>query len=213
MSVCKYILPVLADIANGVFAVLLTALVYERSIEWWYFVVGIVFAMLPDIDAVPELLRRGKVAASSKHNEDHRTFLHYPVIALSFGLLGWYLFGFWGLMGLTAITLHLINDLYGTGWGLMLFWPFSGVRYKFCMRRVNRLKRQLLETNAWNTLPESERRLRFVVSWKSDEFQEYIKTWGEDEWIDTWYLKFNIVSLLEYCLFVTAVYLAFTTFP
>ncbi len=61
----KSILALLADWANGIFAVLLAATILGLDPLWWHFIVGIVLAMSPDIDAIPELLARGKVASSA----------------------------------------------------------------------------------------------------------------------------------------------------
>jgi LexA-binding, inner membrane-associated putative hydrolase len=207
----KNILPILADVANGVFAVVIAAMVYDVDIQWWYFVVGILCAMSPDIDAIPELLSRGKVSASAEYASDHRTFLHYPLVSLPLGILVTFFFGFWGFLWLVALTLHLINDLYGTGWGLQLAWPFSHTRYKVLARRVNWLKLPLLSDPRYKDLPESERRLRVVVSWKHDEFDSYMRTWGEDDWISNWYLRLNIVSCIEYGLFAVACVMVFLT--
>ena len=59
----------------------------------------------------------------------------------------------------------------------------------------------------WESLPESERRLRLVVSWSKEELPLYIKTWGIDEWIDKYYLRPNWIAVIEYGLFTVAVIL------
>lgn len=95
----KSVLALCADFANGIFALLAAAWVTDTVIVWWYVPVALVAAMLPDIDAVPELLTRGRVSASSEHQHDHRTFLHYPIVtvplALCLGMFG----GFLGTFG------------------------------------------------------------------------------------------------------------------
>jgi hypothetical protein len=171
---------------------------------WWHFFVGILLSHLPDIDAVPELMTRGRVSASSQQIHDHRTFLHYPVIALVIGTgMVWWL-GYWGLVAAIAIALHLINDLYGTGWGLKLFWPISQRSYKVCGRRANRLRYILQQDGDWERLPSQERQLRILVSWSTSELPDYIKRWGIDAWIPLWYYRLNWVSGIEYGLFVMA---------
>ncbi len=201
----KNILALLADWANGIFAVLLAAAVVGIDPSWWHFIVGIVLAMSPDIDAIPELLARGKVASSAEHMRDHRTFLHYPIISLPLGLLAWHYFGYWGLLWLIALCLHLLNDLYGTGWGLAILYPFSKRHYKFFARRVNRLPQLLLETGDWNTLSANERDVRVVTSWSHDELPSYIVKYGVDDWIKYWYLTINPTALIEYSLFILAI--------
>lgn len=203
----KSILALLADFANGIFVIIIVSAVFGVEPLWWHFVVGIVLAMSPDIDAVPELLARGRVSASVEHLRDHRTFLHYPIISLPLGLLATYLFGFWGLVWLVAIVLHLVNDLYGTGWGLPLLYPFSSRHYKFFARRANSLP-ILLQTNGdFDLLPRSETKINLVTSWKSEELPRYIARYGVDDWIKYWYLSPNPTSIIEYGLFSLALVL------
>ncbi|MFM2424445.1 MAG: hypothetical protein RLZZ70_836 [Candidatus Parcubacteria bacterium] len=203
----KNILPLLADWANGIFAVLIAAQLMGVDPLWWHFFVGMVFSMSPDIDAVPELLARGKVASSAEHLRDHRTFLHYPIIAIPLGLLAWYSFGYFGLMWLIALCLHLLNDLYGTGWGLPLLYPVSKNNYKFFARRVNRIPLLLKETGDWNTVPAPEQKVRLVVSWTKAELPSYINKYGVDNWIRYWYMTVNPTAIIEYMLFTLAIVL------
>lgn len=200
----KNIVALLADFANGIFALLLAAWYTETEILWWYVPIALVVAMLPDVDAIPELLTRGRVSASREHQSDHRTFLHYPVISLPLVTVLCAFGGFWGLLIGVAIILHLINDLYGTGWGLELLWPLSTRRYKFLGRRVNRTKAILVADGDWEKLDPAERRLRLVVSWSAAELPQYIVRWGVDDWIQRWYFSCNWISATEYSLFVVA---------
>lgn len=197
-------LSLLADWANGIFAVLLASLITGVEVQWWHLLVGIGLSHLPDIDALPELLRRGRVAASAAHPHDHRTFLHYPIVAVVVALIAISVAGYWGWVLALAMMLHLVNDLYGTGWGVALFWPWSGRTYKIFGRRVNRLKYVLQSEQDWQRIPVAERRLRWVVSWSSAELPRYITRWGVEEWIPVWYYRLNWVSGIEYTLFITA---------
>jgi membrane-bound metal-dependent hydrolase YbcI (DUF457 family) len=200
----KYVLALLADWANGLFALTVALYFIDAEFGWWMLPVALLLSHLPDIDAVPELLRRGKVSASAENERDHRTLLHYPVLAavlcIPLALYG----GFWGFVVAIVVPLHLLNDLYGTGWGLPLFWPFSQRHYKLLGRRVNRLKFLLVQDGDWETLPHDERQLRLLVSWSPAEFPGYLRQWGVDDWIELWYLRLNWVSGVEYVLFLLA---------
>lgn len=207
----KNILSLLADFANGMFAVLLVSYITGHEIVWWYFIIGIVLAMSPDIDAIPEIMSRGKVAASPEHPRDHRTFLHYPIVAISLGLLATWLVPFWGFVWFVALMFHLVNDLYGTGWGLPLLYPVTGSHYKFFVRRANQSPDLLKERGLWEALPGSESTLRFVVSWRKDELLWYILQYGMDDWIDRCYLRVNPIMVTEYSLFLLAVILTLYT--
>ncbi len=206
--VMKYILVLLADWANGLFALVAALYITDEEWQWWFIPAAVVLSHLPDIDALPELLRRGRVSASAEHVSDHRTLLHYPLLAIVVCVLFALYGGFWGILIAIVIPLHLLNDLYGTGWGLALFWPFTSRHYKLCGRRVNRLKRILIEDSDWQSLPESERRFRIIVSWSGNEIPAYIRRWGVDDWIALWYLRLNWISGVEYVLFFIAVFTA-----
>lgn len=194
-----------ADWANGIFATIFAAtIVGITEIPWWYFCIGILLSHLPDLDAVPELLRRGRIAASGEYVHDHREGLHYPVLFIIVGSVVTYLYPFWGLLFLTISMLHFINDTYGTGWGIKWLWPLSTRNYKFLNRRVNRLHSKLVGDGDWEKLDVSERRLRWLVSWSKEELPHYISRWGHDDWIDLYYYKINIVGIIEYGLFFCA---------
>ncbi len=203
----KPVLSLLADIANGIFAVLLAGYFSATEILWWHFLIGIPLAMLPDLDALPELIKRGRVGSSAEHTYDHRSGLHFPILFLIVGSILTYLSPFFGLLFLIATTLHFINDLYGTGWGIALLWPFSNTRFKLLSRRVNWAKKQLKATGAWDKVLPEEKRLRLVVSWKEEELLSYIEKWGVDDWIDLVYCHRNWISATEYFLFSLAVIL------
>ncbi|MBY0538316.1 metal-dependent hydrolase [Patescibacteria group bacterium] len=200
----KSILALLADFANGIFAVLIACAVYDISPQWWYFLIGLPLAMLPDIDAIPELLKRGRVSSDASYTRDHRTFLHYPIISVVIFTPVFLYGGFWGLVVVLAVLLHLLNDLYGTGWGLQLLWPLSTRHYKFFGRRANRLRSMLADGGYLQELPIEETKLRFMVSWSKAELADYITRFGVDNWIIHWYLRPNWVSVVEYSLFLIA---------
>lgn len=203
----KNALPMLADFADGIFAVILAAYITSTEIVWWYFFVGVLLAMSPDLDAISEFVKRGKVSTSNENTYDHREGLHFPIVFVVLGIAAAQQFGFWGYVFLLATTLHFVNDLYGTGWGIPLLWPFTKRRYKLLGRRVNRLKKILIEDGDWETLPHDERRLRIIVSWSDDELQQYFSRWGVDDWIDRWYLDLNWISGIEFLLFVVSILL------
>jgi LexA-binding, inner membrane-associated putative hydrolase len=201
----RNVLALLADWANGIFSIFLAVLVTGNEAAWWHFLVGVLLSHLPDLDALPELWQRGKVAASSENPYDHRQGLHYPMAILLIALLLVWQLGYWGWVIFFSFLLHYSNDLYGTGWGIKLFWPFSSRNYKFFTRRVNRLKRLLITSGDWELVAPTERRLQFVVSWSAEELPTYFKRWGIENWISEYYLKPNPICLTEYLLFGMAV--------
>ncbi len=200
----------LADWANGIFAVLLASYLTGADIVWWHFLVGIVFSHLLDLDAVPDLWRRGRVGGTEA-GTDHRDGLHYPALVLPAVGMSVFFFGYWGWILLFAVLLHFINDLYGTGWGIKLLWPFSDTKFKLLGRRVNQPKYILLENDLWDELPHSERRLRFWVTWSAAEAPHYFRRYGMENWVEDYYLRGTVVAYIEYTLFLVAIAIAVMT--
>jgi hypothetical protein len=192
----KMILPVLADFANGIFATIIAGYATGTEVVWWHFVIGIGFAMSPDIDAIPELLRRGKVAASREHESDHRELLHYPIVFVVAGVLVFVYYPFWGALFLSATLFHFLNDLYGTGWGVSLFWPLTKDRFK-------------LFTDSENIFSFTFRHAIRRIPHK--DLAKEIHDHGMEDWIDEFYLKANPVSIVEYLVFAFALILLFYT--
>lgn len=166
--------------------------------------IGLLLAMSPDLDALPELIRRGRVGSSADNPHDHREGLHYPILFLIVGAAILYFDTFWGTLFLLATSLHFVNDVYGTGWGIALLWPFSNKRYKFFGRRVNRSKAMLIHDGDWDVLNPEERKLRFVVTWAKEELPYYTKRWGVENWIEGSYYHLTWISAVEYLLLAMA---------
>ncbi|MDA8597169.1 metal-dependent hydrolase [Candidatus Pacebacteria bacterium] len=189
----RYIAPLLADLANGIFATLLALWITGVDVVWWYYLIGIMFAMLPDVDAIPELIaRRGHLAASSEHTHDHREYLHYPILFLIVGILIYSVSEFWGVFFLLGVSLHFLNDLYGTGWGIPLLWPVTQDRFKlFCD-----------DDNNFSFKPR-----HFVRRIPHQALQTEITEHGVENWVAEVYLKVSTISVIEYTLFAIAIVL------
>ncbi len=204
----KSLLSILADFANGIFETLIAGALTGIDPSW-HFIVGVLFTMSPDLDAIPELLKNGSVAASAKHAHDHRDMLHYPIVFIIIGIILMYFVPFWGWLFLIATTLHFLNDSFGTGWGVSLLWPLTNKRYKLFCRRANLLKSILKEKGLWSQLSDDEKRLRFIVAWSHTELTEYIQKYGIEDWVERYYLRLNWISTIEYSSFVAAILLLF----
>lgn len=201
----KYLLALAADIANGLFATIFASWITSTQIAWWHFLIGILFAMIPDLDAIVEIVNRRTLNITAIGSMgDHRNLFHCPLAFLLLGAMLAYFFPFWGTLFFVATALHFFNDFYGTGWGIKLFWPFSDTQYKLLGRRANLLKQLLIERGEWDTLAPEERQLRLVVSWRQYELPSYIARHGLKDWIEPTYLRPNWISLTEYTLFTIA---------
>ena len=188
----KQIVTLFADWANGIFAVFIAAAITDTEILWWHFLIGIPLAMCPDLDAIPELLARGKIAASADHNHDHRDVLHFPILFLIGGVIAVLLFGYWGWIFLSSTILHFVNDLYGTGWGIPLFWPLTKDRFKL-----------FTDENNNSSLRKEDWIRRIKVTKLHDEIAEH----GNETWVDDFYYKLNPIMAIEYGLFAFALLL------
>jgi hypothetical protein len=185
LSKFKLILPTLGDFANGIFAISFSAWIFQVDLVWWYFVVAFMIALLPDLDALPEVLLHGQVGKKQEHSnlaKNHRTYLHYPAVFVVIGLFIFKLSEFWGVTFLVAITLHFVRDILGTGWGLKVLWPVSDKNYKLFSRGNETMKIAHVLTDAEIVL-EAEQH-------------------GNDNWLEETYLQFSWIGTIEYTLFV-----------
>ncbi|MFY9484595.1 MAG: metal-dependent hydrolase [Patescibacteria group bacterium] len=126
---------VLPDIGSGLLAVHLVGKAIARPLDFSYYLGGVCFAFLPDIDLVWQWLRERRI------NDLHKTLLHYPLVMLPLvNLVAGHWSGFWSLAGPLAILFHYIHDSLGDSWGLAWFWPVSRNRIKFFTRHEGRFK-------------------------------------------------------------------------
>jgi len=171
----KKVLPLLADVGHGILAVLSVGLLLEVPLSWHFFV-GVLIALLPDVDAIPRLFRTGSVMPTTEDPLDHRDYLHFPVLFIIFGIILCAGSLFWGLVFIVATVLHFLNDTWGTGDGIMWLWPLSRKKYK------------------WSK----------IDTWKWDFYTNVAKN-EKDEWINASYLQITSISIIEYTTFIVAV--------
>ena len=174
----KRLLPLLADIGNGIVVTLVAGLITQTPLTW-HFLIGIACALLPDIDAIPRLLRTGSVVPTETDPRDHREYLHYPLIFIGVGLILCMIHAFWGMVFVLATVLHFVNDTWGTGPGLMWLWPLSKRKFKW---------------EAPEMLLFSEKDQRPIVN--SD---------SKNVWIDESYLRPTAIAVIEYSIFIFAI--------
>ncbi len=143
--------------------------------------IGIVFALLPDLDTFGELFKKGKVAAHADNPHDHREGLHYPMalMVLSGAVMYLWLGSVFGIIAATSVFLHFAHDSVGTGWGIKWLWPFSRRIFKFFCEKTNK--------NSLNP----------IVSWTPQELSVAIRKYGDPNWLPK-YLRspFFVVEVL-----------------
>lgn len=178
----------MGDLANGIFAVTVTAYLFGVDIQWWHMVIAMMISLLPDIDALPELWLHGAVGRKqvvSRLPTNHRSLLHYPALHFIVGLGCYAVNQFWGATYLITIGLHFLRDVLGTGWGVKLFWPVSSMNYKFMSADTSHRKT--------------------TQGFADSEIPELASTHGNSNWLEDTYLRLTWISIIEYTLFVIAI--------
>lgn len=111
----------------GLFASVGEILGYE--ITFWFLALGAVAACLPDILSLHKLTI-GKWAHQHRDGFHHSIFFA-PALFIVLALLFPTHLPFITLLSLAVLS-HPLLDLYGIGWGVQLFYPWSAKTYKVC---------------------------------------------------------------------------------
>ena len=155
------------DILLGLLWASLTSFIFAIPLTPWWLFLGVVFALLPDIDFLVEYLRRGTVGG--KTLGDHRVLTHIPLLFVVPALLLFF-FGSAALGTLFVLGVygHFIHDATGMGYGYRLFYPFSPLFYKFFSDREGTIYRD---------------RRHIMVRWKREEVEALHQKYGNDHWL------------------------------
>lgn len=185
------IAPWLADFGHGILITILLLTLFDIEPSVIYFLLGLSFSVIPDLDGLKELFRFGKVGASDQG--DHRDGLHYPFAWLLVGGGLIYINAFIGTLFILCVFAHFLNDSWGTGWGIPWLWPLSKRNYKFFSRK---------DVDADKTFES------LVTSWDPQEKNAAIRQYGNGNWLVDTYARLNTISVIEYGTFVTALIVA-----
>lgn len=183
------LLPLLADLGLGIITFVWVSIAYEQTTVLG-FLLAVVFVFVPDLDALPELSKRGRLAASKDNPTDHREMLHKPLLWLALTGMFWMWIGYHGAIAFFAILMHFLHDSVLTGWGVPWFAPFSQTRIKFFVDETNK---------------ESLARENWIRTWGPEELTQAIVQYGYEDWIERLYLRPTVVSIVEYGIFGMAV--------
>ncbi len=77
------------------------------------------------------------------------------------------------MIGVAMLT-HPLLDLFGIGWGVKLFYPFSNKTYKMFYRG------------------------RILTVWSQEEVDSEAEKFGDDNWIRNIYFKPNFIGILDW---------------
>ena len=114
----------LADIGIGIFSAIIASKFFQVKITLLVVLIGIAFALLPDMDFLVEWIKRKKMPGKFSH--EHRNLFHFPLLYVPVGLFVTFWFG-WIYLFLFVFNslLHFLHDSFGIGWGIKWLYPFS----------------------------------------------------------------------------------------
>jgi hypothetical protein len=181
--------PWLADFGHGILITIILLTLFNIEPNVTYFLLGLAFSVLPDLDGIKEFSRYGNVDAGE--HGDHRDGLHYPVVWLLVGGVFLYLDTFVGTLFILCVFAHFLNDSWGTGWGIEWLWPFSTRSYKFFSRN---------DVDADVTLQS------LLTSWDPEAKNSTAKKYGNRNWLEHHYGHITLISGIEYGTFIIALF-------
>lgn len=180
------------DIGIGIVLAITAAKIFHVALAWPLILWGIVFALVPDIDVIPELVaRRGKLGG--KEISWHRELTHFPIVYIVPAILVFIFAGpLWGYLFTLGAFLHLLHDSIGMGWGIQWLWPFNKNSYKFFSDETNEM--------SW----------RFLIRWTPEELPVAVSAYGKPDWIRRYYFQLHPIAIVEiagFLLSLVALYL------
>ncbi len=178
------------DIAIGL--ILGTYFNVSENINYYLILLAIVFCLLPDVDIFDYLYKK---YIKKLDVIDHRSWTHYPIVYVPVYFIILCIENVFNIkysistLFLLSIVWHFIHDTLFIGWGVMWGWPFSKRKYKIFPDRDGKVTSRLL------------------LTWFLEEEDKIIKWSGRSEggWLRQYYFKFNIVSMIEYGVFLSAI--------
>lgn len=168
------------DIALGIFIAISVSWFFKTDLTIFLVLSAIIFALLPDVDALAVLIKKKKIPELS---HEHRKILHYPILFILVFLIILLVNKYLGIIFLSASLWHFLNDTFGLGWGVQWFWPFSD---KF-------LKGNLIPWKAPN-IPVLPR--KFLYIWSSAEQKKIAQKYHDPNWIKNHPKKYIITEII-----------------
>lgn len=181
------------DIGVGILAGIIFQ--YNADFNWYFLLFTLTVALLPDIDMLwywyaKKYGKKGK----QKVLDNHRSYTHYPIVYLPLALILYIYFGQnIATVFVLLILYHFTHDTLFIGWGVKWFWPISDRSFKIFPDRNGKVTSRLM------------------LSWLPSE-EGNIKEWsGSSDWVKAFYMRPNIVTYIEYPVFLFAIYYLFVT--
>ena len=178
------------DIGIGIFAAIIVSKLFGAELSPLFVAISIAIALLPDIDFIYTLLRKGPRDTHAIIR--HRDLLHYPLIYLPVGAAIAFLFGpQWTVLFLLTSAGHFLHDSIGLGWGIPWLWPFTRRNYTFFYRY---------------TIPQKRFPSQVVYRWERSNIDRLIDEYRDPNWLKNIYFKLHPVFATEIAGFLFAIY-------
>ncbi len=178
-------LPLLGDVGLGILTLMYVMEQNGRVDASVFWLLPLMF--LPDLEALPKLLRRGKAASSLAHPKYNHEEVLPPILWLAPTGLWWHYGGFYGEVACMLLFVHFLHKSVLIGWGVSWFRPFWEDRLKFFADYTNK-----------NSLSISD----WIRVFPRFKLRGLIDRYGDEEWVAHNYHRVTVVSVIEYGLFL-----------
>lgn len=176
----------LLDIGVGIILGLLLGGLDGGASLFWYPVIGILFALLPDLDFVATMLRR-------RSSERHRDGIHYPLILTPLvAALVYLIWPDFTWLAVAALLSHFLHDSVGIGWGVKWLFPFSSNSFSFFYH--------IEDVTSKKRFPR-----RMVYVWREAELSQLMRVYGDPNWFRNIYLAWHPYAIFEVTVFLIGV--------
>jgi hypothetical protein len=177
------------DIGTGLVLGVLVEYLFHKNYGLLTPIVGVCFALAPDLDFIMHWMRH-RTARNASH---HREVLHVPLIYLPVGILLLLPFGvMWSFLFAATSLAHFIHDSIGIGWGVPWLYPFTDNSYSFLYHLENNIDKP--------RLPH-----RWLYIWPRKATDWLARRYGDPDWIKNIYLKPHPYAAIEYAIMVIGV--------
>ena len=173
------------DIGVGILIAILVSILFHVKLVAFLIIVGILFALGPDLDFLYVYLRRH----NARDDYKHRDIIHYPLLYLPIGtLLIFVLFGkVWAILFFLTSFLHFVHDSIAIGWGVKWFFPFSRKNFAFLYLYSSKLKSGLRKP---------------FFSFDEKELPAIVAEHGDKNWVKNIYFKWHLIAIVEFSFFI-----------
>ena len=178
------------DIALGIFSSIFVSHIFGISLSTQFVILGIIFNLLPDMDALLVFTKKGWETDAT-----HRDLFHFPLVYIPIGflILSHFSQEATALFVLSSLF-HFIHDSIGIGWGVERLFPFNRNHFAFFyVYSPNEMK-----------LP-----WKLMYIWPHKQIGKMMEEYGDKKWIQNIYFKFHPYALFEYGSFVLALFIFF----